>query len=110
MLRYLNGYLNSNTAPDENYARELQELFTLGKENNPNYTEDDVKQAARVLTGWRIDNNTNTYFFQANRHDTGNKQFSSFFNNKIITGRSGNTAGDLELDEFLNMIFSSAHP
>ncbi|HYF31819.1 MAG TPA: DUF1800 domain-containing protein [Chitinophagaceae bacterium] len=106
MLRYLNGYLNSNTAPDENYARELQELFTLGKENNPNYTEDDVKQAARVLTGWRIDNNTNTYFFQANRHDTGNKQFSSFFNNKIITGRSGNTAGDLELDELLNMIFA----
>ena len=106
MLRYLNGYLNTNTAPDENYARELQELFTLGKENSPNYTEDDVKQAARVLTGWRIDNNTNTYFFQANRHDSGNKQFSSFFNNKIITGRTGNTAGDLELDELLNMIFS----
>lgn len=105
MLRYLNGYLNTNTAPDENYSRELQELFTLGKENTPNYTEDDVKQAARVLTGWRIDNTLNTYFFQANRHDTGNKQFSSFYNNQVITGRSGNTAGDLELDDLLNMIF-----
>ena len=106
MLRYLNNYLNTNTAPDENYARELQELFTLGKENSPNYTEDDVKQAARVLTGWRIDSNTNTYFFQANRHDTGNKQFSSFFNNKVIVGKTGDTAGGLELDELLNMIFS----
>lgn len=106
MLRYLNGYLNTNTAPDENYGRELQELFTVGKENNPNYTEDDVKQAARVLTGWRIDNVANTYFFQSNRHDTGNKQFSSFYNNQIITGRTGATAGDLELDDMLNMIFS----
>ena len=51
MLTYLNGQLNTRTAPDENYARELQELFTLGKENDPNYTEDDVKTAARVLTG-----------------------------------------------------------
>jgi uncharacterized protein (DUF1800 family) len=106
MLRYLNGNLNSNTAPDENYSRELQELFTLGKQNNPNYTEDDVKQAARVLTGWRIDNSTMTHFFQANRHDTGNKQFSSFYNNRIITGRSGATAGDLELNDLLDMIFS----
>jgi len=106
MLRYLNNYLNTNTAPDENYARELQELFTIGKENNPNYTEDDVKQAARVLTGWRIDSATNNHFFQQNRHDTGNKQFSSFYNNKLIIGRTGNTAGDLELDELLNMIFS----
>jgi uncharacterized protein (DUF1800 family) len=108
MLRYLNGYLNTNTAPDENYSRELQELFTLGKENNPNYNEDDVKQAARVLTGWRIDNNTNTVLFQANRHDTGNKQFSAFYNNTIITGKTGATGGDMELDAMLNMIFSKA--
>ena len=108
MLRYLNGYLNTNTAPDENYSRELQELFTLGKENNPNYTENDVIQAARVLTGWRIDNATNLAVFQANRHDTGNKQFSSFYGNTIITGKTGNTGGDLELDALLNMIFSKS--
>ena len=52
MLVYLNNYLNVKEAPDENYARELMELFTLGKENNPNYTEADVQAAARVLTGW----------------------------------------------------------
>ncbi|MBC7829360.1 MAG: DUF1800 domain-containing protein [Chitinophagaceae bacterium] len=106
MLRYLNGYLNTNTAPDENYSRELQELFTIGKENNPTYTEDDVKQAARVLTGWRIDNNTNKPFFQANRHDTANKTFSSFYSNTIVAGKAGDTAGDLELDAMLNMIFN----
>ena len=54
MLRYLNGYLNTNTAPDENYARELQELFTVGKDNAVQFSEADVKAAARVLTGWRI--------------------------------------------------------
>ena len=105
MLRYLNGYLNINAAPDENYARELQELFTLGKENNPNYTEDDVKKAARVLTGWKVNNTTNQSFFNAAQHDTQNKQFSAFYNNTVITGRTGATAGMLELDDMLKMIF-----
>ncbi len=108
MLRYLNGYLNIASAPDENYSRELQELFTLGKENNPNYTEDDVRTAARVLTGWKINGTTNTYFFNANQHDRTNKQFSSFFNNTVIIGRTGATAGDLELDDLLNMIFGKS--
>lgn len=108
MLRYLNGYLNINTAPDENYSRELQELFTLGKENNPNYNEEDVKTAARVLTGWKINGNTNTSFFNSNQHDRTNKQFSSFYNNYVVIGRTGVTAGDLELDDLLNMIFSKS--
>jgi uncharacterized protein (DUF1800 family) len=106
MLRYLNGELNTNTAPDENYGRELQELFTLGKANNPNYTEDDVKAAAKVLTGWRIDETSTTSNFVAAKHDTGSKQFSSFFNNNSIAGRSGASAGDAELDDLLTMIFS----
>ena len=108
MLRYLNGYLNISSAPDENYARELQELFTLGKENNPNYTEDDVMAAAKVLTGWKINGTTNTYSFNSNQHDRNNKQFSSFYNNYLLTGRTGSTAGDLELDDLLNMIFSKS--
>jgi uncharacterized protein (DUF1800 family) len=108
MLRYLNGYLNISTAPDENYARELQELFTLGKENNPNYTEDDVKKAARVLTGWKINGTTNTSFFNSAQHDTTSKQFSSFYNNYTLPGRTGATAGDLELNDLLNMIFSKS--
>ena len=54
MLRYLNGIYNTKFAPDENYARELMELFTLGKDPASQYTEDDVKAAARVLTGWKL--------------------------------------------------------
>jgi uncharacterized protein (DUF1800 family) len=106
MLVYLNGYLNTKTAPDENYGRELQELFTIGKENNPNYTEDDVKTAARVLTGWRINATTGLTYFDPTRHDTGNKTFSSFYNNTVITGDSSAAGGDNELDALLAMIFS----
>lgn len=106
MLFYLNGYLNVKEAPDENYARELMELFTLGKENNPNYTEDDVKAAAKVLTGWKIKFTDDTVYFDPAQHDTGNKTFSSFFSGTTITGLSGATAGDGELDALLNMIFN----
>jgi uncharacterized protein (DUF1800 family) len=105
MLRYLNGYLNIKDAPDENYGRELQELFTLGKENNPNYTEADVITAARVLTGWTIDPATETVKFDPAKHDTGSKNFSSFYNTTIV-GRSDATAGDVELDDLLTMIFN----
>lgn len=108
MLIYLNGRYNTATAPDENYSRELQELFTLGKENNPNYTEADVLAAAKVLTGWRVYNNVLPYgsYFTSTRHDSTNKQFSSFFNSTVITGRTGSTAGDLEINDLLNMIFA----
>lgn len=110
MLIYLNGRLNTATAPDENYGRELQELFTMGKENNPNYTEDDVKAAARVLTGWRVDTSVNTFpaYFTSSRHDSTPKVFSSFYNGTIITGRTGATAGDLELTDLMNMLFSKS--
>jgi uncharacterized protein (DUF1800 family) len=91
MLNYLNGALSRKEAPDENYARELQELFTLGKENNPNYTEPDVIAAARVLTGWCIDETTDEVYFDVNRHDTGSKTFSSFYGGITITGRSCST-------------------
>ena len=109
MLRYLNGYLNTNTAPDENYGRELQELFTVGKgidNGTPPYSEADVKAAAKVLTGWTVNNTTNTSFFNSPKHDINSKQFSSFYNNTIIAGRSG-AAGANELDDMLNMIFST---
>lgn len=106
MLYYLNGYLNTKQAPDENYARELQELFTLGKENTPNYTEDDVKAAARVLTGWTIKLTDDTVSFDPTRHDTNSKTFSSFYGGTVIAGASGATAGDTELDALLTMIFN----
>lgn len=106
MLVYLNGYLNTKRAPDENYARELQELFTLGKGPDSQYTESDVQEAARVLTGWRINQTTLAPFFDPNQHDIDNKQFSAFFNNTVITGQSG-TAGANELDDLLDMIFTN---
>jgi len=107
MLRYLNGYLNQAAAPDENYARELLELFTLGKGPGSQYTENDVKEAAKVLTGWQVNGTTYTTIFTSARHSTANKTFSSFFNNTVITGRTGATAGQLELNDLLNMIFAT---
>ena len=108
MLRYLNGYLNTAAAPDENFGRELQELFTVGKGPGSAYTENDVKEAAKVLTGWQINGTTYQTIFTSSRHSIVNKQFSSFYNNTVITGRTGATAGDLELADLLNMIFAQA--
>lgn len=107
MLRYLNGDKNSKTAPDENYARELQELFTLGKGPGSNFTEDDVKSAARVLTGLRVDFVNISYYFQDNRHDTDDKQFSEFYNNQVIKGQAGSN-GIQEIDQLIDMIFKKA--
>jgi uncharacterized protein (DUF1800 family) len=104
MLVYLNGNSNSKTAPNENYARELLELFTLGKTKDVQYTEDDVKAAARVLSGWKDNKETIQAEFHPELHDTGDKQFSSYFNNKIIRGKEGN-AGIEEIDELIEMIF-----
>lgn len=80
MLVYLGGDLNSVGKPNENYARELLELYTMGIGN---YTEGDIKEAARVLTGWRVaqfhdlptpNGIFNTYFDPA-KHDVNAKQF-----------------------------------
>ncbi len=107
MLVYLNGEKNTVKAPDENYGRELQELFCCGKGPGSKYTEDDVRAAARVLTGWKNSAATITASFDPLRHDTTDKQFSSFYNNTLIQGKSGPTAGDEELNALLDMIFST---
>lgn len=106
MLRYLNGELNSALAPDENYARELQELFTVGKGADALWNEEDVKEAAKVLTGYRINFLTLQYYFDSAQHHTGNKQFSTFYNNTVIQGQLGQS-GQNELDALLNMIFAT---
>lgn len=98
MLVFLNGNQNSADSPNENYAREVLELFTVGKGpqiaegDYTNYTEDDVRALARALTGWRTRNLYSTApgafpeaYFQANRHDTTEKQLSYHFNNDVIT-------------------------
>jgi Protein of unknown function (DUF1800) len=80
MLDYLNNNENRKAHPNENYARELMELFTLGIGN---YTEDDIKQAARAFTGWEHDGTD--FVYRVNQHDDGVKTFFD---------RSGNFDGD----------------
>ncbi len=105
MLVFLNGERNTKVAPDENYSRELQELFTLGKGPESQYTESDVIAGAKVLTGWRVNKSNGNVYFEANRHDETDKQFSAFYNNTVIAGKSG-TQGPEELDDLLDMIFA----
>jgi hypothetical protein len=110
MLIYLNGTLNTSVAPDENYARELMELFTLGEGSG--YTEADVQAAARVLTGWQVRQFVSgvpiipDVVFNTNLHSPGDKAFSAFFNNTVIQGQTGATAGEIELNALLDMILA----
>ena len=71
MLRYLNNNANIKGRPNENYARELLELFTLGEGN---YSEDDIKEAARALTGWTFTGD-GSFWVRRNMHDSGEKTF-----------------------------------
>jgi uncharacterized protein (DUF1800 family) len=80
MLIYLDGIRNRKGAPNENYARELMELFTLGIGN---YTEQDIQEAARALTGWQVDGLTS--YFNATRFDDGTKTFLGQTGNFIHT-------------------------
>lgn len=70
LVYWLDGHHNSKGAPNENLARELMELFTLGVGN---YTERDVKEAGRALTGWRVVLGFERSIFELPRHDSGNK-------------------------------------
>ena len=110
MLVYLNGNQNSAVAPNENYSRELLELFTIGKGDlagpgdYTNYTEEDVVQMAKSLTGWisrdRNDPQLVKSTFVPQRHDTSTKQLSARFNNAIIQD-----AGDQEYSNLIDLIF-----
>jgi uncharacterized protein (DUF1800 family) len=113
MIRYLDGRNNIVGRPNENYARELQELFTIGASQpngTTNYTEDDVKAAARVLTGWSDGGYRSTttvnvsVTFRDTQHDQTDKVFSGKYGNKTIKGRNGAFAGDEELRELVTMI------
>ena len=120
MLEYLNNTDNHANNPNENYAREFLELFTIQKgpqiaiDNYTNYTELDVQQAARVLTGFRkqsdrsiIDEATNLPkgWNDVSKHDTSNKVFSEAFNNHEILGQQTQDGMDQELHDFVDMIF-----
>lgn len=73
MLHWLDGAISAPPAPNENYARELFELFALGRDPQV-YTERDIREAARALTGWTVDSVTRMASFRAGRHDTGTKR------------------------------------
>jgi uncharacterized protein (DUF1800 family) len=72
MLQFLNNQQNHKGHPNENFARELMELFTLGRGH---YTEQDVKEAARALTGWAYNGKTGEFAFRPGVHDNGTKTF-----------------------------------
>ena len=81
MLQFLNNQQNRKGNPNENFAREVMELFTLGRGN---YTEKDVKEAARSFTGWGFDKK-GEFVFRKSVHDDGEK---------IFMGQTGNFDGD----------------
>lgn len=88
MILYLNNQQNKKDHPNENFAREVMELFTLGEGN---YTEHDIKEAARAFTGWTIDN-TGTYTFREKDFDNGEKEFM---------GQKGSFTGENIIDMLL---------
>jgi len=107
MMYYLNNQANTKNAPDENFAREVMELFTLGKDPLSAYTQEDVVEAAKVLTGWRVKNlnaHPTTTTYDDTLHDKTTKTFSTFFNSTVINGTGAN-----ELDAFIDMIFSKSN-
>lgn len=107
MLRYLDGIKNTAASPNENYSRELFELFTIGKGpligegDYTNYTELDVQEGARVLTGWKLDNETLSAYYKDWAHDKGSKTFSAHYGNQSISNQ-----GETEYLALIDMIFS----
>ncbi|MGL4573905.1 MAG: DUF1800 domain-containing protein [Burkholderiaceae bacterium] len=89
MLVYLDGANNRKQAPNENFAREVMELFTLGEGQ---YSEADIKQAARAFTGWSIEPETAQFVFRPGMHDAGEK---------TVFGVTGNFDGDAMLEVLL---------
>ena len=133
MLQFLDGGDNDKANPNENFGREFLELYTVGKgeqlsaDDYTNYTEQDVREAARVLSGWAedaahdlLDEDTGLprgflrpkQGTMAQRHDTGTKTFSAAFGNTSITtqtnaqGQATKQAVLQELDQFIDMLFA----
>ena len=111
MLTYLSGIYNVKDAPNENYARELFELFTVGKgpidgeDSYTYYTESDIIEASKILTGWRVNRNhvgRGREYFTLDRHDTSSKTFSEEFGNKTILSN-----GEKEHEDLIDLIFKN---
>ncbi len=90
MLQFLNNQQNKKDSPNENFAREVMELFTLGRGT---YSERDIREAARAFTGWGFVPLSGEFVFRKNQHDDGPK---------TIFGKIGNFTGDDVLDLILD--------
>ena len=88
MISFLNNQQNRKKKPNENFAREVMELFTMGRDN---YTENDIKEAARAFTGWGF-NLKGEFEFRKFQHDD---------DKKTVLGKTGNFDGDDVLDILL---------
>lgn len=136
MMLFIDNATNDVASPNENFAREMFELYSIGRGpqiaegNYTHYTEDDIKEATRVLTGYEVDESFGTIDPDtglptsrlktvlsggdeiANRHDAGEKQFSAAFQNQVIApatlvdGYATKEAAEAELDEMIEMIFA----
>lgn len=112
MLLFLNGASNNVFSPNENFSRELLELYTLGKGpqigpgDYSTYTEDDVAAGAKIMTGWTVDGLRSETMpspvsnFVPLFHDNTTKQLSNHFGNVQITGNAAQ-----EYSDYLNVIF-----
>ena len=121
MLNYLDNTQNNANNPNENYAREFLELFTItkgeqvGEGDYSTYTEQDVIETAKVFSGFKtqldrsiIDPDTNIPMgrLSINQHDQGIKTFSYAFDNYELTGGTNENEIFNELHEFVDMVFN----
>ncbi len=97
MLVYLDNDSNTQAGPNENYARELLELHTLGVHGG--YTEDDVREVARCFTGWTFNYRTLEFWYRDEKHDNGDK---------VVLGQTVGGAGLHEGEQVLDML--ARHP
>jgi uncharacterized protein (DUF1800 family) len=111
MLIWLDGRLNHKNAPNENYGRELLELFTMGVGN---YSEDDVKAAAHAFTGWTLSQDGAKFVFKPEDHDYGRKAFlgktDNFNGDDIVNVLAGHQATAQYLAKKLVRFFVSDPP
>jgi len=121
MLRYLNNNQNTASNPNENFAREFLELFTIGKGpqigpgDYTNYTEDDIVQAARVFTGYQTNTNRTTLDPETGiprgttsigRHDKLSKKFSDKFGGVTIAGATNAAGIFTEVSQFVDLVLA----
>jgi uncharacterized protein (DUF1800 family) len=112
MLFFLNGVSNQSFSPNENYSRELLELYSIGKGiqigvgDYSTYTESDVSAGAKILTGWTVDGMRSTSLtspvavFNQLYHDSTTKQLSAHFGNSSVTN-----SGATEYQNYIDIIF-----